>query len=187
VGYFAALFAWYAVQVHQTKYLVEIGFSPLTAAWALGLVSAVAIPGQIGLGALSDRIGREWIWSVGCLGFVICYACLVALEHAPTPGLLTLMVVAQGVLGYGLTAVMGPIVAEIFEGRHFGAIFGTVTVALIGGGAAGPWVAGVIHDLTGSYRLAFLLAIACCVISAAAVWLAAPRRVRVVPGRLPRA
>ena len=24
----AALFAWYAVQVHQTKYLVEIGFSP---------------------------------------------------------------------------------------------------------------------------------------------------------------
>ena len=36
VGYFCALFAWYAVQVHQTKYLVEIGFSPALAAWALG-------------------------------------------------------------------------------------------------------------------------------------------------------
>ena len=34
VGFFCALFAWYAVQVHQTKYLIEIGFDPLTAAWA---------------------------------------------------------------------------------------------------------------------------------------------------------
>ena len=39
---------------------------------------------------------------------------------------------------------MGPIVAEIFEGPHYGSIFGTITVALIGGDAAGPWVAGII-------------------------------------------
>ena len=51
LGYFCALFAWYAVQVHQTKYLIEVGFSPIVAAWALGIVSVVAIPGQIGLGA----------------------------------------------------------------------------------------------------------------------------------------
>jgi hypothetical protein len=34
-------FAWYAVQVHQTKYLIDIGFSSATAAWALGIVSLV--------------------------------------------------------------------------------------------------------------------------------------------------
>ena len=66
LGFFCALFAWYAVQVHQTKYLIEIGFSPIVAAWALGIVSVVGIPGQIGFGALSDRIGREWVWTVGC-------------------------------------------------------------------------------------------------------------------------
>ena len=60
VGYFCALVAWYAVQVHQTKYLIETGFTPLVAAWSLGLVSIVGIPGQISLGALSDRVGREW-------------------------------------------------------------------------------------------------------------------------------
>ena len=60
---FCALFAWYAVQVHQTKYLIEAGFTPLVAAWSLGIVSIVAIPGQIGLGALSDRVGREWVWN----------------------------------------------------------------------------------------------------------------------------
>lgn len=183
LGYFCAMFAWYAVQVHQTKFLIEIGFTPLDAAWALGFVSVVAIPGQVGLGALSDRVGREWVWTAGCIGFAVCYAALLALEQAPTYALLYLMVVSQGFLGYALTSVMGPIVAEIFEGPHYGSIFGTLTVALIAGGAAGPWVAGIIHDLAGSYRLAFLVAIGCCIISAAAIWLAAPRRVRVVPGR----
>jgi len=85
-----------------------------------------------------------------------------------------------------MTSVMGPIVAEIFEGPHYGAIFGALTVALIGGGAVGPWAAGVIHDATGSYRAAFLLAIGCCAVSSAAIWIAAPRKVRVVPGRVAR-
>ena len=182
VGFFCALFAWYAVQVHQTKYLIEIGFDPMTAAWGLGIVSAVGIPGQIALGALSDRIGREGVWSIGCAGFAICYAALIALEQSPSPGLFWLMVLSQGALGYALTSVMGPIVVEIFEGPRFGSIFGTITVASIGGGAAGPWITGVVHDATGSYRLAFLIAIACCLVSAAAIWIAAPRNVRVVPG-----
>jgi len=184
VGYFLALIAWYAVQVHQTKYLVEVGFSPLVAAWALGAVAIIGIPGQILLGALSDRIGREWIWTVGCLGFALSYAALLGLEHWPSSALLYAMVFAQGFLGYALTSVMGPIVFEIFEGPHYGTIFGTITVALIGGGATGPWLTGLIHDATGSYRLAFLLAIACCVVSAIAIWIAAPRKVRLVYGRV---
>lgn len=138
VGYFLALIAWYAVQVHQTKYLVEIGFSPLVAAWSLGAVSVIAIPGQILLGALSDRVGREWIWTAGCLGFAASYAALLGLEYSPSNVLLYAMVFAQGFFGYALTSVMGPIVAEIFEGPHYGSIFGTITIGLIGGGAVGP-------------------------------------------------
>ena len=178
LGYFCGLFAWYTVQVHQTAYLIGAGFSPLLAAWALGFVSVAAIPGQIGLGALSDRIGREWIWSLGCAGFAGCYTALILLEFAPSKVLVYAMVLSQGCLGYALTSVMGPIVAEIFEGPHYGAIFGTITIALIGGGAAGPWVAGALYDATGNYRLAFLIAIGCCAVSAVAIWKAAPRRVR---------
>jgi MFS family permease len=185
VAYFCAMFAWYAVQVHQTKYLIEVGFTPLVAAWSLGFVCVVAIPGQILLGALSDRLGREWVWTAACCGFAVCYAALIALEQGPSQPLLYLMVVSQGFLGYAVTSVMAAIVAEIFEGPHYGSIFGTVTVALIGGGAAGPWVAGIVHDATGGYRYAFVLAIACCVVSIAAIWIAAPRTVRLVPGRVP--
>jgi MFS family permease len=186
LGYFCGLFDWYAVQVHQTKYLVEVGFSPTDAAWALGFVSLIAIPGQIALGHLSDRIGREWVWTAGSLGFVICYLALLGLRHSPTTALLYLMVVSQGLLGYGLTSVVGAIPAEIFEGRHYGTIFGTLMLAAMAGGAAGPWVTGALYDATGSYTLAFWIAIGCSVLSAVAIWLAAPRKVRAVAGRVHR-
>jgi len=182
-GYFCGLFSWYAVQVHQTKYLIEIGFAPSEAAWALGSVSLVAIPGQIAFGHLSDRIGREWVWMIGNVGFVICYVALLLLRDAPTEPLLFAMVLAQGTLGYSLTSVMGAIPAEIFEGRHFGSIFGSVMVAAILGGAAGPWVTGVLYDATGSYSVAFWIAAGCSAISILAIWLAAPGQVRAVAGR----
>jgi MFS family permease len=182
-GYFGAMFSWYAVQVHQTKYLIEVGFKPGEAAWALGLVSLVAVPGQVALGHLSDRIGREWVWMIGNLGFVICYLCLIGLHGAPTPMLLYLMVTAQGTLGYSLTSVMGPIPAEIFEGPHYGSIFGAVMVTAILGGAAGPWITGIIYDATGTYAMAWWIAIGCGLISILAIWLAAPGKVRAVAGR----
>ena len=185
-GYFCGLYSWYAVQVHQTKYLIEIGFAPSEAAWALGAVSLVAIPGQIAFGHLSDRIGREWVWMIGNLGFVVCCAALILLRHSPTVPLLFVMVLAQGTLGYSLTSVMGAIPAEIFEGRHFGRIFGSVMVAAIIGGAAGPWVSGALYDATGSYAIAFWIAAGCSAASVVAIWLAAPGKVRAVAGRADR-
>jgi len=185
-GYFCGLFTWYAVQVHQTKYLIEVGFAPSQAALALGLVSLVAIPGQIAFGYLSDRIGREWVWTIGNMGFVLSCLSLILLGEMPTATLLYAMVLAQGTLGYSMTSVMGAIPAEIFEGRHFGRIFGTAMVAAILGGAAGPWLAGALYDATGSYLPAFWIAAGCSTVSALAIWLAAPRKVRAVAGRADR-
>jgi MFS family permease len=59
-SYFAALFVWYSVLVHQTIFLIETGFDSKLAATALALVDLFGIVGQIVIGALSDRIGREW-------------------------------------------------------------------------------------------------------------------------------
>ena len=184
LGYFGSLFTWYAVQVHQTKYLTEIGFSASDAAWALGLVSLVAVPGQIALGHLSDRIGREWVWTIGNGGFVLCCLALIALPGHPAMALLWVTVVAQGTLGYSLTSVMGPMPAEIFAGKHYGGIFGMVMLAAILGGAAGPWIAGMLHDLTGGYAPAFWICIGLNVMSAAAIWRAAPGKIRAVAGRV---
>jgi MFS family permease len=184
LGYFCGLYIWYAVQVHQTKYLLDIGFSPNVAVWALGAVSLLGIPGQIALGHLSDRVGRESIWAASCLGFAICFAALVALKYVPALPLIYLMVLTQGALGYGLTSVMGAVVVEIFQGKHYGSIFGTIMIAALSGGAVGPWLTGVLHDFTGTYTAAFVLGIAVSLLSAIAIWQASPRKIRAVAGQL---
>lgn len=185
LGFFTALFAWYAVQVHQTRYLIDIGFDPALAAWALGLVGFAGIGGQIALGHLSDRVGREWVWTLSSLGFVLCYALLLVMHERPSVLLLYLMVASQGLLGYGLASVFGAIPAELFQGRHFGTIFGTLNLASGAGAGLGPWAAGALHDATGSYAPAFGTAIGLSLVSIVAIWRAAPRKVRAVAGRVP--
>jgi MFS family permease len=186
LGYFGALYIWYTVQVHQTKYLLDVGFSPNVAVWSLGAVSLLGIPGQIWLGHLSDRIGREWIWTIACSGFAICFAALIALKAFPSLLLVDLMVLMQGALGYGITSIMGAVVLEIFQGRQYGSIFGTVMLAALAGGAAGPWLTGFIHDVSGSYTIAFAIGIGVSALSALAIWMAGPRKIRAVAGQLPR-
>src|SRR5688500_14403414 len=186
LGYFCGLYVWYAVQVHQTKYLLDIGFSPTVGVWALGVVSLLGIPGQIWLGHLSDRVGREWIWAVACFGFAICFLSLIALQHTPSLPLLYSMVLAQGFLGYGVTSIIGAVAIEIFEGKHFGSIYGTLTLAGLAGGAAGPWLTGVIHDQTGSYTLAFWIGVALCAVATLSIWMAGPRKIRAVAGQMHR-
>jgi MFS family permease len=187
LGYFCALYIWYAVQVHQTKYLLDIGFSPNVGVWALGLVSLLGIPGQIVLGHASDRIGRESIWAVSCAGFAICFACLIGLKYEPSLILVYVMVFAQGALGYGLTSIMGAVVLEIFLGAHYGSIFGCIMLAALAGGAAGPWLTGLLHDLTGDYTIAFTIGIAVSALSAIAIWRASPGKIRAVAGQLRKA
>jgi MFS family permease len=181
-----SLYAWYAVQVHQTQYLTELGFAPDVAAYALGLVGLTGSVGQILLGYMSDRLGREWGWTLSMAGFAVCYALLLAMKAQPTPGLLYVMVVAQGLLGYGMAAVFSAVPAELFAGKHYGAIAGMLSVAASLGAGTGPWVTGVLYDRTGSYGLAFGLGLGMSLAAIVGMWLAAPRKVRVVAGQVAR-
>jgi MFS family permease len=184
VGFFAGLWAWYAVQVHQTRYLLDIGFDPTTAALALGLVPLMGIPGQIALGHLSDRLGREMGWTLGAGGFAVCYVMLLVMKEHPTPVMLYAMVITQGLLGYGIASVFAAIPAEIFAGKRYATIFGALNTAAVGGGGVAPWVVGAIYDRTGSYTAGWWLSIGFCALSIVCIWIAAPRKVRVVAGRV---
>ena len=184
VAFFSGLWAWYAVQVHQTRYLIDVGFDSKTAAVALGLVPFIGIPGQIALGHFSDRLGREAGWTLAAGGFGLCYALLLVMGTTPTPLVLYAMVVAQGLLGYGLASVFAAVPAEVFQGQRYATIFGVLNCSAVAGGGVAPWVTGAIHDHTGSYALAWWLSIAFCALSIVCIWVAAPRKVRAVAGRV---
>src|SRR3989337_4135483 len=95
------------------------------------------------------------------------------MRASPAPALPSLMIAAQGMRGYGAASVFGAIPAELFQGRHYGTVFGTLSLAAILGGAIGPWMAGALYDRTGDYVLAFWLTITACAGSSPAPWLAA--------------
>jgi cyanate permease len=56
----------------------------------------------------------------------------------------------------------------VYRGRSFGAVLGVITFGNRLGSAIGPWLGGVIYDLTGSYRLAFAVSIAALSLAAGA-------------------
>ena len=181
-GYFTALYAWYAVQVHQTRYLLDTGFEAGVAATALGLVGLFGIVGQIGVGALSDRIGREWGWTIALVGYAACYGGLIALEARPTLAVVYFIAAAQGLMGYGIGALYGVVANEVFAGPRFATIFSFLALGGNLGAAAGPWLTGDIFDRTASYLPAFWLCGALSVVSILCIWMAAPRKVRLAAG-----
>ncbi len=184
LGYFAILYAWYAVQVHQTKYLVEIGVSPdrgrlgARSCQPRGRTRLDRVRPPLGSHrprmVLGDRLPRLRHLLRGA----------DRLQAGTSPVLLYTMVLAQGFLGYSATAVLGPIVAEIFEGPNFGSIFGTLMLGAVVGGATGPWITGVLYDTTGNYNAAFWLGLVLSIVSALAIFIAAPGKVRLVAGRM---
>ena len=82
---------------------------------------------------------------------------------------------------------LGAVVLEIFQGKQYGSIFGTIMLAALAGGAAGPWATGLLYDLSGSYTSAFAIGIAVSLLSAFAIWRASPGKVRAVAGQMHKA
>ncbi|MEO1686957.1 MAG: MFS transporter, partial [Pseudomonadota bacterium] len=181
LAYFCGLFVWYALQVHHTRHLQQAGFDGETTAAALGLIALGSVAGQIGLGALSDRLGRELAWSLALLGFAGASALMLAITR-PDPALLWTMVAVQGLIGQGFAALFGAIPAEVFAGKRFPAIFSAISLIANMGAAAGVFGLGWLFDLNGDYAAGFRICVALSLLSIALMWLAAPRKVRLVAG-----
>ena len=87
-------------------------------------------------------------------------------------------------MGYAAVAALPAIItADFFEGRGYGGIFGTLMFLMGIGTALGAWFAGFLHDQMGSYVLVFIIMIACALFTCLIIWMAAPRKIRTVPGK----
>ena len=171
-AYFFTPLAVFPVATHAVAFAVDMGYSAMLAAWAFGLMGLMSTLGRVGFGITADRIGGP---SAATLSFA-CTAggalALIALETWPRGGWLLVFALLFG-LGFG---ARGPIITSMasdwFGGRHFGAIYGALNLGNGIGAALGPWFGGIVHDVTGSYRLAFLTAVGCSAVGASCFWLA---------------
>jgi MFS family permease len=178
LAYLCTPLAVFPVVTHQVAFAVDHGFPRMFVAGIFGLTGLLSTVGRIAFGVAADRIGRAASATISYACTAVGTLCLLALEVWPSAAALYAYALFFG-LGFG---ARGPIItamaSQFFPGRRFGVIYGILSVGNGIGGAVGPWFGGVVHDLTGSYRLAFLIAIGFCALGAGCFWLARPPRQR---------
>ena len=160
------------IVTHQIAHAVDVGYSKVFAASIFGLMGVVSIGGRILFGYLADVMNRQmvftWVQIISAFGIFA----LLAMHDASMPWLLYTYAICYG-LGQGSRAlVLSAISADIFHGRHFGAIFGYFTFSIGLGGAIGAWLGGFLFDMTHSYAVAFWASLACLIVSVFIVWAA---------------
>jgi len=175
-AYMSTPLAVFSVVTHQVAFAVDHGFSRLLVAGIFGLTGLLSVAGRILFGIAADRIGRaaSATISYGCTA--VGTLCLLGLEVWPHVAALYGYALFFG-LGFGARGpIITAIAAQLFPGRRFGVIYGLLSVGNGIGGGVAPWFGGFVHDVTGSYRIAFLIAIGFCVAGSACFWLARPPR-----------
>jgi MFS family permease len=165
------------LHVHQVAYLVDTGLAAMVAASVVGVVGMASIGAKTGGGWLSDRVDRELVYMAGVGILAASALTLLALGSAPVLWGVYGYAVLLGV-GYSVTALTPILVSDRFSGRHYGSIVGIGLLGAAMGSALGPWAAGRLYDVTGSYTLAFTLAAASAMVAAGAGWRARVLRLR---------
>lgn len=141
---------------HQVYLLQDVGYDPMTAASMFSVFGVAFAAGNVS-GLLSDRFGRVPFFVAGSLSIALS---IMLLNLAPDPTSTLIPIVFASGTGWGLGVTppaMFAAVADRFHGRNYGAIHGTLILAISIGGAVGPWLGGVLHDISGSYNTAFLI------------------------------
>ena len=162
------------VSLHWAPHLVERGISPTITATIVGAFSLAIALSSIVFGYAGDRVPVR--------------ATLAASAALMALGAMAMGAVSGPPLGYAASVLFGagvggiltmpPVALASYFGRaHFGAIRGVTLPAQVVGQAAGPLLAGALHDLAGNYANG-LVTFAALSLLAAFVALATP-----VPGR----
>ena len=151
---FAVLCCLLTVVVHIVPYARDLGLAPVYAAGVLSTIGGVSILGRVVMGAANDRIGGRQALII-CL--IVLFCSFIWLQLATEVWMLFLFAVIYGFAHGGFFTVVSPMVAELFGTGSHGLLFGIILFSGTLGGAIGPLMAGRAFDVTGSYRMVFLV------------------------------
>jgi MFS family permease len=144
-------------QVHIVALCGDMGFAAARGAEMLSLMLGFGIVSRLASGWICDRIGGLRTLLLGSTLQGIALALFL-----PADGLSSLYVASAlfGLFQGGIVPSYAIIVREYFGPKVAGTTVSMVLTATLFGMALGGWMSGVIFDLTGSYRAAFLNGIA---------------------------
>lgn len=155
VGHALALLVVTAVTVHAISHMKEtLGYSLAQASFVITLMT-LAQAGGILLGAvIGDRWEKRYVCAACMLGHMVG---LLLLTFATHPLMLGAFALVHGA-AWGLRGpFMVALRADYFGIKSIGMIMGLSAALIAVGQVAGPLVAGLMADLTGTYRAGFVL------------------------------
>ena len=155
------------VIVHIVAFATDIGITMVNAAGALGLIGGFSVIGRIGMGIISDKIGRRYVLIICLILQAVTILWLMKIEDT---WMLYSFAIVFGFSWGGCIPQFPAITREIFGAKSIGGIFGLIAFGATTGGGIGPLIAGYVFDITLSYLPAFSLSFLIYVISALLVF-----------------
>lgn len=169
IGLTAAMFTYQGVLTQLRQHFGENGFEPALATSAVTIIAAMGIGSKLVFGRATERFSARKATAVS----VALQAAGVALMIVPGNAVVLWAGIIVFGLGFGgLGALIVLVVQETFGLREFGSLMGIFQMASIISIAGGPWLAGAIHDSTGSYDVAFGVIIGIFILGAVSLMLA---------------
>jgi MFS family permease len=144
-----------AIFLHFAALLQDRGAAPAQAAIAMSLVAAGGFVGNLLAGWLVDR------WSARWLAVLLMLAPMAAALLLYAGGPVSAAIAAGALLGLcsgGDNSLSIFLARRYFHPGIFGRASATQFIAATLGGGVSPWLAGLVHDRTGNYDLALLMA-----------------------------
>ena len=164
LGFFTCGFQLFLIAVHLPAYLVDRGLSAELGGWTLGVIGLFNIVGAIGAGWLSTFLPKRYILSAIYFGRAV--AILVYIMLPPSAAATLALGAVLGLLWLSTVPPTSGLVAVMFGTRWFTMLFGLAFFSHQVGGFLGVWLGGMVFERTGSYDLAWWLAVLLGVLSA---------------------
>ena len=160
----------FSITVQIVVFLIERGFSPLTAASAFGFAAMLSVVGIAGTGAIADRFGPRRTVSVTFAGSISGVFVLFLMTWFPVQGLLVAYVLVFGLCQGARGPIVSAVSARLFPGNQTASIYGILYACNAIFAGAGALIGGLLHDLSGSYRPGFVMSICVLLLAALPFW-----------------
>ncbi len=157
IGFYVCGFQVMFIGAHLPAFLVDAGIDSSIGAWALSLVGLFNVIGSLLCGYLGGRYSKKNTLALIYLARAIVIAVFLIVPLSTTSALVFASV--MGILWLGTVPLTSGLVAQIFGMRHLGILFGIVFLSHQLGSFTGVWLGGYLYDTTGTYDMAWWIAI----------------------------
>lgn len=146
-----------AVFFNLLSIFASLGISQEVAAATYTTYAAAALLTQLTLGSFANRGPLQYLL-LACMSFLAGGIAVLTIASSPwiAHGYAVLIGISTGLI----SLVGGTIFARYFGRAHLGKLRGSVLTAQVAGSSLGPFITGLIYDLTGSFQLSMWIFVA---------------------------